>query len=532
MENQSNHMKITVKSIIDIIFRHKMIIVITFIICVFATFIVLQLQTPVYDANVKILIRGQSIVTSDVYESIGARSIQATQAEIVRSVPVLKRAVIALNLQNRPFDYEKNYSSKLKKFLIDYQVKKIKKELKDFPPEEVNEIMLNEAIGNLKDRLTVNVLPMTDIFVINVTAFTPEEAIETANVISRSYTMFDQIQQLAEVRLRYGESHPTVIQLIDNIKEVTKNLSGKSLSDMEAIGTASVKIIEQATSSYKPITKSKKIILAAALFISICISFGLALVFGLFKKIINTPQDIVDHLNTPCIGSIPKKQKKDTFLITDTSPDSKYYSFYEELSEQLLVFLKTQGLKSVVITSPVNNKNHKYIVPNIGYFLSSIMKNKILLIDANFNTPQFQKIYSVSEENSIDGNIVTDISEDFVCKINRGPDVLLFKTVPEKPSIILRNIHFENFMENNKNKYDAILIDATSINNMKDVSFISEYCDGTVIIIDEGTLKWDMLKNSLTRLRSTDSPIIGGILNDRTFPVPEFIYKNFKYFID
>ncbi len=532
MENQSIPMKITVKSVLDIIFRNKRIIILTFILCMFVTFIILQFMTPVYDSNVKMLIRGVSTVTSDLYDPINTRSIQATQVEIVRSEPVLRRAALALDLQNRPFDYEKNYCSSLKKYYIDYRVKKTEKELTGLSPEELADVKLNAAIGDLKGRLTTKVIPGTDIFVINVTAFTPEEAIETANVISRSYTMFDQIQQLAEVRLRYGEFHPMVIQLQDNIREATIKLSGKALPDMEAMGTASVKIIEQATSSGLAVTQPKKILLAGAFFISIAISLGLALVIGLFDRTIKTPQDIADNLDIPCIGSIPEKQRNDKYLITDESPDTRYYNFYEELCEQLVVFLSTQGIKTAVITSPSYNKNHKFIVPNLGYFLSRIMGKKILLIDANFNNPTLKKIYSISGDKGLDINVSLDVVSEHMYKTDKGMDVLPAKTTTEKPSTVLEKINFKNSIDRMKDEYDAVLIDATSVNNLKDASFISEYSDGTIIIIDEGKLKGQMLKNSLPRLKRNDAVIIGGILNNRTFPIPEVIYKYFKFLID
>ena len=349
-------------------------------------------MTPYYDANVKMLVRGQNVISSESYAPIMG-SVHMTQAEIVKSRAVLKRTAIALGLQNRAFDYEKQYCSVFKTYYIDYQVKKITKELNKFPPDKQEEMKLDAAIGDLKDRLTVSMVPGTDIFVINVAAFTPEEAVETANIISRSYTLFDQIQQLAEVRIRYGELHPTVIQLEDNIRDVTSNLSGKALPDIEAIGTASVKVIEQATSTGKPIGKSKRIILAVALLVSFVLSFGLAFVIGFLNQTIKSPQDIVEYLNIPCIGSIPKKKRKDAYLITDDSPLTDYYDFNEELAEQLHVFLKTQGLKSVVITSPAYNINHKFVAPNVAYFLSEIFNRRVLLVDANYNNPTFRSVF-------------------------------------------------------------------------------------------------------------------------------------------
>lgn len=531
MENKPAFLNITVKGIIDIIFRNKMLIIITFIICIIISLIGIQFVTPVYDANVKMLVRGQGVVSSETYAPIMG-SVHMTQAEIVKSYPVLKRVAIALELNNRSLDYEKNYCSELKKYYIDFQVKKIERELRELTPEKQEEMRLEMAIRDLRSRLSVELLPFTDIFVINIKAFSPEEAIETANVISRSYTMFDQIQQLAEVAMRYGEFHPTVLQLKDNIKFATENLSGKTLPDIEAIGTASVKIIEQASSDYAPVSKPKRIILLAALLASVGISFGFAIVLGLFNRKIKTPQEIVDYLDIPCIGSIPKKQLKDRYLINDSSQSTRYYEFYEELAEQIDVYLKTQSLKSALIVSPLYNKNHKYIVPNIGYFLSRIMSKKVLLIDFNLNNPNFVKIYSIKGSIGIGSSEIKKLSMDVVCKMDRGPDIIIAENSQKKIEIVLRDIDFKSFIDQYKNEYDLILIDASSINNTKDISAISDFCDGTIMIIDENKLRGQILKNTLPRIMHHDSKILGGILNNRTFPIPEFIYKNFKFFID
>ena len=63
-----------------------------------------------------------------------------------------------------------------------------------------------------------------------------------------------------------------------------------------------------------------------------------------------------------------------------------------------------------------------------------------------------------------------------------------------------------------KDRYDLIIVDATSVNNTKDISRISECCDGAVLVIDEGTTNRQMLKNSLPRITRHDAVIIGGIL--------------------
>lgn len=532
MENKTGAFNFSVKGTLDIIFRHKIIMLVTFAVIVFFTLIGLQFVTKVYDANVKMLIRGQSVTAAETYIPIAAYGIHMTQAEIVKSYPVLKRAAIALNLQNRPLNYEKNYSSKLKRLYVDYMAAKAEKNFKKFTTEQQDQLRLDSAIEDLRKRLSVNMLPGTDIFIINVVALSPEEAIETANVISRSYTIFDQLQQLAEISLRYGESHPTVVQLKDNIRYATENLTGKPLPDIEAIGTASVKVIEQATSTGQPLGRPKKLILLAALFIAGFAGFGIAFVYGTFDRTIKSPQEIAEFLNIPCIGSIPKKQKKENFLINEQSPLTRYVEFYEDLAEQLYVFLKTQGLKSAVITSPVFDENHQYIVPNIGYFLTQYMGHSTLLVDANFNKPHFQKIYPIEKGKIITSKTNPNNISNAINKIEAGPDIIPTDIFSDNQLAVMKQIDLKSIINHVKSGYDVILIDATSVNNTKEASFTSECSDGIVIVIDEGRIQREMLRNSLPRLRRNDVKILGSILNNRSFPIPEIVYKRFRYFID
>lgn len=548
MEN-SNPSPITIKDVFDIIFRNKKIIVITFILGIIVTLIGLQFVTHEYEAEVKMLIRGQGITAADTYAPIGSYGIQSTQAEIVKSNPVLRRAAIALKLDKRPLDYETKYCSELNKLLIYYFAKRTEKKLSKFTPEMQEQVRLQMAVDSLKNKLSVSLVPNTNIFIIKVTGYTKEEAIETANVISRSYTIFDQLQQLAEIRLRYGEYHPTVLQLKDNIFSATNNLSGKHLTDIEAIGTASVKIIEQATASQYPIGKPKSVILAIAIILAMFAGFGLAFLYGYIDHTIKLPQEIPAHLGIPCIGTIPKKKRREPYLITDASPLTRYYEYYEDLAEQLYVFLKTQKLKSALLTSPLFNENHKYIVPNLGYFLSKVMGHTTLLVDSNAHNPHFQNIYKLqnrhapdtdemlpddkkSQHKKMPASVSQYTSPNLLQQTTYGPDILLAGTLIEKSSGNSKKIDFASILDKAKKEYDIILIDATSINNVKDITSISGCSDGVVIIIDEGKLQRQMIKNSLPRLKKNDTKIIGTILHNRTFPIPDFIYRRFKYLID
>ena len=116
----------TLRDYLTVIFRHKTVILTTFVTVMISVIIGLELKTPFYVAHVKMLISAQKQIDSPYYrylagyEQIG---VSLTQCEILTSNPVIERAVKALKFYERPSDYEKNYCSALKARLIDLKRK-------------------------------------------------------------------------------------------------------------------------------------------------------------------------------------------------------------------------------------------------------------------------------------------------------------------------------------------------------------------------------------------------------------------------
>jgi uncharacterized protein involved in exopolysaccharide biosynthesis len=147
--------------------------------------------------------------------------------------------------------------------------------------EQSDEFRLNKAIQDLKESIEVQAVRDTGLFTIRVSDYNPIMAAKIANVVSRTYVIFDLEQQLAELQMKFGEKHPVVSQLRDNVSEMVHNLTGERLPNVEAMGTASVKIIEQASVPLKPSGLPKLMTLLMA--IAIGLFTGLALAFILHR---------------------------------------------------------------------------------------------------------------------------------------------------------------------------------------------------------------------------------------------------------
>jgi Mrp family chromosome partitioning ATPase len=519
---------ISYRDILRPLFRHKLVFLASFLIIALSVYVSLLFQTPIYEARVLIHIKGVSQIAAPTYERLGPYRVHLTQMSIVKSNPVIKKAVKALKLDRRELDYESKYSHPLKRLIISYKAKVEKKKIEEMTPEERDKYLLWKAMSELKDNIVTRLEQNTDLFEIVVRDYDANRAIEIANVVSRSYTIYDLQQQLAELTLKYGDLHPTIEQLQDNINKMTSNLSGKEISDLDSIGTASVKIIEQATSNYISIGRSKKMIMVVGVIMGIFVGLALAFILDLLSQKFKTPEDLVQYLDVASLGTIPKKRIFSKMLVGEIDSNNIYNEFYDDITDQLYILMKVQKLKSLMFVSIIPNSMNAAVMTNIAIYMSKNMNCKILAIDANFNKPTLGKLLKIDEKKSGLVNLLEKNYPDFtdyIIPFNDNFHVIAIGHIADKSV----NFQDENtvgaLLKKIKKDYDAVFIDCHSVKKMSDITSFFTSVDGVVIIVNEGKDRFQAARNIVRTLKQNKANTVGAILNNRTFPIPRWLYN-------
>ena len=543
----------TLRDYLTIIFRHKTVILTTFVTVMISVIIRLELKTPSYIAQVKMLITAQKQIDSPYYrylsgfEPIG---VSLTQCEILTSNPVIERAVKALKFYERPSDYEKNYCSALKARLIDLRrkiaaaqkassenesehykeleenqqvgISLTKNEITNPDAVNVQSYTFRQAVEGLKNSISVEPIRDTNLFVLYATDFNPNAAAMIANVVSRSYIIFDLEQQLAELQLKYGEKQPIVVQLKDTIERMTKNLTGETLPDLEAIGPASVKIIEQALVPFVPEVTKKKLSIVLAFFMSIFL--GIMLAFGLeyMDQTFKSAQDLEKFLNLPVLGAIPKNIHK--------GKDSKQICInlhaYQPLADQIYLLVKDNNLKSILITALSPLEGSARLIANLGKYLSQEAHHKIFIVDANLKAPSLHKLFNITGKPGLADVLEEKAAlEKATVKINDNLLILPAGETSLNPTTLLNSSRMRDVVNIAREKSELLFIDYANLRAIKNVRILSSIADGIALVVSEGKTRRPVIKAAITPLKQSKANIIGTILNDRTFVIPKIIYK-------
>lgn len=502
--------ELTLRDYLKVLFRQKPVVIVTIITVMITVAIGLKFKTPVYESSVKMLISAQKNVESPFYRDLmGFQNAQLTltQSEIVKSNPVIERTIKATGI--KPLDYEKKYASVIKKPFIDLRIRLIDNKLKKAKPEQRQAYLYRLMVEDLKDNIKVEPVRDTNIFTISLRDFDQIGTAIIANIVSRSYVIFDLEQQLADLQMKYGEKHLAVTQLKDNIEKMIKSLNGQPLSEIEAIGPASVKIIEQASVPLKPAGIAKSFIFVLALFMAVFLSIMLAFGCEYLDQTFRSPQDIETFLNLIYLGSVPQKAK-----LND----------YHDLSDQVYLLMKDACLKTLLVGAVAEKEGATTTIVNLGNYLAEVANYKVLVIDANLRNPSVHKFFKLAQE-GLSEVLEEKISFDKAVKeINPNLNVLAAGKTALNPLALLGSHKMQEVIKSAKEKYAIVFIDCPAFNDFKDGLLVSSYVDAVGLVVNEGKTRRQVVKAAIEPLIEKKINIIGVILNNRTFAIPKVIY--------
>jgi len=530
MENYTGFGDNTLRDYLKILLRNRFVIFWCVVFIMAGVYIGLELQTPIYEARVKMLISAEKQIEATYYRELNGQNQQGvsqTQSEIVKSKPVLERAVKTSQIYMFPLDYEKKFASPLRIWIINRKIKELKKQLENYTLQEKRIYIFRKVVENLRKRITVEPVRDTNLFTISVRDFSPEEAARIANMVSRSYIIFDLEQQLAELMLKYGKKHPRVSQLKDNVDRISEDLSKDYLTNLEAIGPASVKIIDQATPPLFRIGASRKATLALAFAMSLILGIMAAFIFDILDQMIRSPEDIERFLNIPCLGSIRKKKIFNSLVIKNLKARNAYARSYQALSDQMHLLFKDKNIKSVLFTSSSSKTNCGVVITNLSRYLANKLKQKVLIIDANLRQPSIRRKSKFRKSPGLlDFLNGKNIFDEVAQEVDQYVSVVVTRRATIDPMAYLVSDEMKNLFEQAIGQYSLVLVNAASVENFKDPLALSDYVDGGVIVINEGKSRRQGIKRALGHFESKNFNILGGIMLNRTYPLPKFIYEN------
>ncbi len=202
-------------------------------------------------------------------------------------------------------------------------------------------------------------------------------------------------------------------------------------------------------------------------------------------------------------------------LIIDEKSDSNYYIREAFNTLRTNVLFSGRDVQVIVVTSCFAHEGKTSISMDLCRSLAEAGK-KVLLVDADLRKSVMASRYT--SENGVVGlsQILSGQveSKDAVYHTNtENMDIIFSGPYPPNPAELVGSPAFRELMTEMRKGYQYVIIDAPPLGLVVDASIMSTCCDGGIMVVDMGRVKYRTAQKVKQQLEKSGCKILGVVLN-------------------
>jgi receptor protein-tyrosine kinase len=247
---------------------------------------------------------------------------------------------------------------------------------------------------------------------------------------------------------------------------------------------------------------------------SLLIGLVFLLCYTALRTTIRTKKDIRANLSIKCFGVIPyvitktAKKEKMPLLINSKLTDGRFPDSIRSIRSVVKKVLKDDK-KIIAVTSTIANEGKTTVCANIAISFAAMGK-KVLLVDCDLKNPSVLETLGV-DENEIQYSTVTDKYK--IANLEKHKIDIMTLIADNDVNEIVNSGNLADIFSLVKADYDVIFVDTPPCGIVSDAMFIAQATDGVLYVILQDTARISKIKAGLDSLMSTDSEILGCVLN-------------------
>jgi capsular exopolysaccharide synthesis family protein len=236
-----------------------------------------------------------------------------------------------------------------------------------------------------------------------------------------------------------------------------------------------------------------------------------------------TSKEIAEQLGGAAVlGLVPMvtswKRRKQPMLVSASKPTSAAAESYRSLRTSLQFARQERELRSLLVTSPASSEGKTTTLANLGVAFAQAGE-RVVLASGDLRRPRIGQFFGLDEAVGLTTVLLGERSLEQALQQAEGHErlwVLAAGQVPPNPAELLGGRGMREVFAALRRDFDLILIDSPPVLPVTDAMVLSNYADGTLLVVAAGQTAGAELQHASQKFAQANAPIVGLVLNETT----------------
>jgi Mrp family chromosome partitioning ATPase len=198
-----------------------------------------------------------------------------------------------------------------------------------------------------------------------------------------------------------------------------------------------------------------------------------------------------------------------------------------KLVQRIFVSPGQKGPRAVLFSGVDQGAGCSQICLLVAETLRSTVSGSICLVEANLRSPSLPGMLGTTNHHGLTDALLQEgpirsftrpLEIDNVWLLSCG------SLSPDSPNF-LNSDRLKARFEELRAEFDYLLVDAPSLTRYADATALGRLTDGLVLVLEANATRKEAALTVMENLRAAHIQVLGAVLNKRTFPIPESLYR-------